>query len=124
MNKIILMGRITKDIELHQTQSGTPVCTMTLAVKRDFGDGVDFINCTLWNKTAELAAKYLGKGRNVLIDGNLQSRKFKDKNGVERTAWEVQVEHLHFVDRGEKKAADETAPADFEEVDDSGTLPF
>ncbi len=127
MNKIILMGRVVRDFSLKQTNSGKSVATMTIAVNRSFGEGADFFDCTCWGKTAETAAKYLAKGRSVLIEGAMQSRKYKGKDGNERTAWEVQVDKLHFVDSGGKKQSESKAEPQFEEVEEDslgGELPF
>lgn len=126
MNRIILCGRIVRDFDLKTTNNGKTVCTMTIAVKRSFGEGADFFDCTCWGKTAETAAKYLNKGRNVLFEGAMQSRKYKGKDGNERTAWEVQVDKLHFVDSGSKKQSESNPEPQFEEVIDEigGELPF
>lgn len=123
MNYIALLGRITRDLELRKTQSGTSVCTFTIAVNRDYGDGADFIDCVAWKGQAEVAAKYLSKGRNVLVAGSLQSRKYKDKNGNNRTAWEVQISKLDFVDKA-KRSEGSGEQAQFDEIDDDGELPF
>lgn len=125
MNKIILCGRVVRDFSLKQTNSGKSVATMTIAVNRSFGEGADFFDCTCWGKTAETASKYLSKGRSVLIEGAMQSRKYKGKDGNERTAWEVQVDRLHFVDSGNgKKQSESKAEPQFEEEIDPGNLPF
>lgn len=127
MNKMILCGRIVRDFDLKQTNNGKSVCTMTIAVDRSFGDGADFFDCTAWGKTAETAAKYLSKGRKVLLEGAMQSRKYKGKDGNERTAWEVQVDKMHFVDSCGKKQSESKPEQQFEEVDEDslgGELPF
>lgn len=124
MNKIILMGRVVRDFSLKQTNSGKSVATLTIAVNRSFGEGADFFDCTCWGKTAETAATYLSKGRSVLIEGAMQSRKYKGKDGADRTAWEVQVDRLHFVDSGNGKKQSGATEQKMEEVEDDGTLPF
>ena len=95
LNKIIVMGRITKDPELRRTQSGTPVTSITLAVDRDYQQGgekqTDFIDVVAWRSTAEFIDKYLSKGRAVVVEGSLQSRKWTDKEGNKRISWEVQA---------------------------------
>lgn len=105
MNKAILMGRITRDIELKTTQSGVSVTSFTLAVDRRFKvqDGTretDFIDCVAWRQTAEFISKYFGKGRMIAVVGSIQTRKYTDKNGNNRTAVEVKVEEANFC--GEK----------------------
>jgi len=124
MNKMILCGRIVRDFDLKQTNNGKSVCTMTIAVDRSFGEGADFFDCTCWGKTAETAAKYLCKGRSVLIEGAMQSRKYKGKDGADKIAWEVQVDRLHFVDSGNGKKQSGATEQTMEEVEDDGTLPF
>ena len=121
MNRIFLMGRMVREPELRKTQSDISVCSFTIAVNRDYGEGADFVSCTAWKKAAELIAKHFTKGSNILIEGSLQSRKYKDKSGNERTAWEVQVDKLHFVDS--KKKSDDQPQFEEAEIDD-GTLPF
>ena len=134
LNRIIVQGRITKDLDLRRTQSGTPVLPFTLAVERDFknADGdkeIDFIDCVAWRSTAEFISKYFGKGRMMVADGQLQSRKFEDKNGNKRTAWEVQVANAYFADsrKDTSNTYDEdeaTQPPQFAEIEKDGELPF
>lgn len=142
LNKIIIQGRLVKDVELRQTQSGVDVCSLTLAVDRDFKDAngnkvSDFIDCVLWRKTAEFAAKYFRKGDMAIIEGSLQSRKWQDKQGNNRVSWEVQANSIYFC--GGRKDGTQTAgspvnvEADdydaapepkLEEIEDDGELPF
>lgn len=90
MNSINLVGRLTADPELKQTQSGKSVCSFTLAVSRPrVKDTTDFINCTVWNQSAEYLTSYGRKGNLVAVTGVLTSRKFDDKDGNHRTAFEV-----------------------------------
>ena len=134
LNKIIVMGRITKDPELRRTQSGTPVTSITLAVDRDYQQGgekqTDFIDVVAWRSTAEFIDKYLSKGRAVVVEGSLQSRKWTDKEGNKRISWEVQADRLYFADsrrEDSSNTADESkatpGPAMHEEEDD-GEIPF
>lgn len=106
-NHITLMGRITADVELKTTQNGTPVTTFTVAVDRNHSGKeekqTDFIRCTAWKGTAEFITRYFGKGRLILLDGELQSRKYTDKNNNEVTSWEVVVRNVTFT--GEPKQA-------------------
>lgn len=102
MNKVVLLGRLTKDIEVRYTESGTAVGNLTLAVKRRIKntDGEyesDFINCVCWKETAETMNKYLKKGDPVLVEGRIQTRNFEDKDGNKRYATEVVIEHMDFV---------------------------
>lgn len=101
-NRAILGGRITADPELKQTQSGTPVCTFTIAINRKGGkDGQqtsDFINCVAWKERAELISRYFRKGSSICIVGEIQTRKWQDNNGNTRNATEVIVNEVNFVD--------------------------
>ena len=90
MNSINLVGRLTADPELKQTNSGKSVCSFTLAVNRPrVKDTTDFINCTVWNQSAEYLTSYGRKGNLVAVTGVLTSRKYDDKGGNHRTAFEV-----------------------------------
>lgn len=85
-NRIILMGRLTKDPELKNTQSGIPMCRFSIAVDRAYSKGqekqTDFIDITAWRQTAEFVAKYFSKGRVILVEGKLQNNNYTDQNGV------------------------------------------
>ena len=121
LNRIVIMGRLTRDPELRYTPSEKPVCSFTVAVERDIpGEGgnreTDFIDCVAWNKAAEVISKYFTKGRMICVDGKLQSRKWTDKNGNNRINWEVLVERFNFcgdrtADDGERDGSYSTRPA-------------
>lgn len=99
LNKAILMGRLTKDPELRSTQSGTPVCSFTLAVnRRGKDDGTDFLDIVAWNKTAEFVSKYFTKGQQVAVAGRIQSRTWEDSNGNKRKSVEIVAEEVHFAE--------------------------
>lgn len=104
LNHITLMGRLTKDVELRRTNSGTAVASFTLAVERDFGQNgqkeTDFIDCVAWGKTGEFAEKYFSKGKMMIASGRLQIRSWTDKNDNKRKNAEVNVENIYF---GESK---------------------
>lgn len=107
MNNINIMGRISSDIEMKQTQSGTAVCSFNVAVDRDRqpkdGEKVtDFIPVVCWGKTAEFVTKYFAKGRMINVTGSLQSQKWTDKEGKNRLNWKVVAERVHFC--GDKPA--------------------
>lgn len=101
-NRIILSGRLTKDVVLRYTSQNTPVTTFTIAVDR-LGQGnkeekiTDFFNCVVWNKLAETVSKYIGKGSKVLVEGRLQNQKY-EKDGEKRVATEVIVNSIEFLD--------------------------
>ena len=123
LNHIVLMGRLTRDVELRTTQSGVSVASFTLACDRDFGgrDGekeTDFIDCVAWRSTADFAAKYFSKGRMAVVSGRLQIRPWTDKEGNKRYSTEVAVENMYFGDSkpDSKKnagAKDSEIPEDF-----------
>lgn len=108
LNRAILTGRITKNIELRTTNGGQAVTSFTLAVNRGFksADGVeaDFISCTAWGKTAELLEKYCGKGSHILIEGRINTRNY-EKDGNKVFVTEVQAERVEFLDSKKDKEA-------------------
>lgn len=102
MNKILLIGRLTKDPELRYTQSGTAVASFTLAVNRNFTNQngereADFINCIAWQKAAEFVSQYFKKGQQMALEGRLQVRSYDDNNGQRRWVTEVVTEKVEFV---------------------------
>ena len=119
LNHIVLMGRLTRDVELRTTQSGVSVASFTLACDRDFGgrDGekeTDFIDCVAWRSTADFAAKYFSKGRMAVVSSRLQIRPWMDKEGSKRYSTEVAVENMYFGDS--KPAGKKNAGADGSEI--------
>lgn len=106
MNKVILIGRLTKDPELKYTPgTGTAVATFTLAVDRrtsskDGQKEADFINIVTWNKTAELVANYMSKGRLLGVSGRIQTRSYDAKDGTKRYVTEVVADEVQFLDKG------------------------
>ena len=98
MNSVNITGRIATDLELRRTNDGTPVCSYTLAVKRPkVKDVTDFIECVTWRQGAEYLSQYGHKGDVLAVSGSLQSRKWTDKNGNNRTSWEVVAESVELV---------------------------
>ena len=153
LNKIFVMGRLTRDPELRRTQTGTPVASFTLAVDRDLKDKqsgerkTDFIDCVAWRNTGEFVSKYFTKGRVAVVEGRLQMRDWTDKEGNKRRSAEVVAENVYFGDSrrdgdngGYSAPAYGSAPADYsapsgysapaegnqfaELSDDDGELPF
>lgn len=103
LNRIIVMGRLTRDPELRYTQSGLPVASFALAVERDFADGngkraVDFIEIVAWRHTAEFVHKYFAKGRMAVVTGRLQIRDWQDQNGYKRRSAEIVADSVYFGD--------------------------
>lgn len=114
LNRIDIMGRLTKDPELRRTGSGTAVACFTIACDRDFSgkDGgekeTDFIDCVAWRSTAEFLEKYFSKGRMIVVSGRLQKRNYTDKDGNKRYATEVVADSVYFGDS--KKEDTQSAP--------------
>ena len=103
LNKIFIMGRLTRDPELRRTQSGTAVTSFSLAVDRDFKSQsgekeTDFIDVVAWRSTAEFVAKYFTKGRMAVVEGRLQIRDWKDREGNNRRSAEVVADNVYFGD--------------------------
>lgn len=106
LNKVIIMGRITQELEIKQTPNGVSVLQFTIAVDRYSKSSeerqADFISCVAWRNTAEFIYKYFGKGRMIAITGNLHSRTYEDKNGTKHYVTEVYIDSADFT--GEPKA--------------------
>jgi single-strand DNA-binding protein len=98
-NRIILVGRLTRDPELRFTNSGIPVCQFALAVDSGFGDNkrTDFINIVVWNKQGENCSTYLAKGRMALVEGRLQIRNYENKEGRKVYVTEVVADTVRFL---------------------------
>lgn len=114
-NKVILIGNLTADPELKQTNAGTSVCSFSIAVNRRFSkDGeqaCDFINIQAWRQTAEFVAKYFTKGKPILVCGQLQTRTWTDKEGNKRYATEVVADEVSFVGNNDNATAQKNEPA-------------
>lgn len=142
LNKVVLCGRLTADVELKQTTSGVSVCSFTLAINRRYSkEGqreADFISCQAWRQTAEFIARYFKKGSSLCIAGSIQTRSWTDQNGQKRYATEVVADEAMFVDGkndapGAGTATEEqsshkafSAPTEpkFEELNTDDDLPF
>lgn len=133
MNSIVIKGRLTRDPELKSTQSNVPVCTVTVAVNRSYAkeeNQADFFDCVFWRQGAEFVSKYFKKGQEILVSGEMQSRKYQDRDGNSRTAWELQGARAEFC--GPKPEAEQASPAavplspagNFEELSADDDLPF
>lgn len=131
INKVILGGRLTADVELKQTQSGVSVCSFSLAVNRKTGKDqeqkTDFIECQAWRQTAEFIARYFKKGSSLCIVGNIQKRSWKDQNGNNRYATEVIVDEAMFVDsKNDSVEQSYNAPSEphYEDLKTDDDLPY
>lgn len=110
LNKVILIGRFTRDPELRSTPQGISTCSFSLAVDRNYQSAggerqADFINCVAWRQTAEFISKYFQKGNMVCVEGSIQTRSWKDNEGNNRYATEVVVDRSYFVES--KRSAQE-----------------
>ena len=114
MNKVILMGRLTRDPEM-RSGNGTQVCRYTLAVdrrfKRDGEPDADFFNCTVFGKSAEFAEKYFRQGTKLLITGRIQSDNYTNKDGQKVYSWQVLVDEQEFAESKNAAAAGSSAPS-------------
>ena len=136
LNKVFLMGRLTRDPELRRTGSGTAVTSFSLAVDRDFKSQsgekeADFIDIVAWRNTAEFVSKYFTKGRMAVVEGRLQIRDWIDRDGGKRRSAEVVADNVYFGDRRETTKQEQNlnqlaeAVAGFAEIDPAdGQLPF
>ena len=143
LNRTIMMGRLTADPELRKTQSGVSVCSFRIANDRDYVKDsekeTDFFDVVAWRSTAEFICKYFSKGRMIVVDGQLQTRKWKDKDGNNRTSVETVANSCYFGDSkkdgsggGDYAAPSYGAPSGsyaassggFSEIEEDGELPF
>ncbi len=131
LNRIIVMGRMTRDPELRRTNSGTAVASFTVAVDRDFKSQsgekeTDFIDVVAWRNTAEFVSKYFSKGRMAVVEGRLQLRDWTDKDGNKRRSAEIVADSVYFGDskRDGGDAVQSEPQGDFSEIEDDGDLPF
>ena len=113
INVVVLTGRLTNSPELKTTNNGTSVCSFSIAVDRRYKAGeerqADFINIVTWRSSAEFVSKYFKKGQMIAIRGGIQTRRYTDKDGNNRTAFEVVADEVQFADFGKKE--DAQAPA-------------
>jgi len=132
LNKIVLMGRLTRDPELRQTQSGNSVVSFTLACDRDFAaqgaeKETDFVDIVAWRGTAEFVSKHFSKGRMAVVSGRLQIRNWEDKDGNKRKTAEIVAESVYFGDSkrdGQNASAAAPASAEFTQLPDTTPVPF
>lgn len=136
MNKVFLIGNLTRDPELRETASGVAVCSFSIAVSRNYtnADGerqTDFFNCTAWRGLGETIARYAKKGKKVAVGGSIQLRDYEDNNGIKRIAVDIIVQDVEFL--SPKEADDEFADAPkptgrkrptVQPLDDDSDIPF
>lgn len=138
LNSVIIMGRLTSDVELKKTPSNISVANFSVAVDRNYKSGeerqTDFINCVAWRGTADFVSTYFKKGQMIAVQGSLQTTPYTDKNGNKRTAYDVVAENVSFCgskndnttptqDEAPSFSVLPDSPASFSADDDDG-LPF
>ena len=140
MNKVFLIGNLTRDPELSETAGGVPVCHFSIAVNRNYSsqDGerqTDFFNCTAWRAMAESIARYTKKGKKVAVVGSVQMRNYEDNQGVKRTAVDIIAQDVEFlsprdsgdsfdeVDETPRQSAPKRKPV-LQAMDDDSDIPF
>lgn len=147
LNVVAIMGRLTADPELKTTQQGTYCTRFTIACDRSYSKGekqADFITVTAWRQTAEFICKYFNKGSLIAIDGSIQTNQYKDKNGNNRTSFEILAKNVNFAGgkSGEKTRSFDEQTQDYQQqaqqpqgyaqgsdddfslIDDNDDLPF
>lgn len=125
LNKVVLMGRLTRNTELKYTNSGVATLSNCVAVERNYSGKngereTDFINVQAWRKTAEFISKWFEKGQMIVVIGSIQTNRYTDKNGAERVSTVVVADEVSFA--GEKKRENQGGFTEFE--DDGDEIPF
>jgi len=128
LNKVILMGRFTRDPELRSTPQGISTCAFSIAVDRNFvrqGEErkADFINCVAWRQTAEFISKYFKKGNMVALEGSIQTRSWDDQDGKKRYATDVVVNQVYFAESKRDSQSSMGGDDSFAAASDFGSLP-
>lgn len=131
MNTIAIKGRLVRDPFTKTTPNGVTVCNITVAVDRAYSNGgekqTDFFDCVFWRQGAEFVSKYFSKGKEIIVQGEMQSRKWQDKDGNNRISWEIQNAHAEFCGgKSDTASAPSAEPAaNFEMLNDTDLqLPF
>ena len=142
MNKVFLIGNLTRDPELTETSSGVAICRFSIAVNRSYSTGgerqTDFFNCTAWRGLGENVARYAKKGNKVAVSGSIELRNYEDSQGVKRTGVDIVAQDVEFLtprsgsgsgDSGYESDFAPAAPAEkkkaaLQSFDDDGDIPF
>ena len=135
LNTITIHGRLTADPELKQTPSGVSVCNFTVAVDRSYSKGedkiTDFFTVVCWRGLADMVSKYFGKGKEIIVSGEMQSHKWQDKEGNSRVSWEILAQNVDFCGNKESGGSSTTeqssaaTASEFVEISpDEDLLPF
>lgn len=140
MNKVFLIGNLTRDPELRETPSGVPMCRFAIAVQRPYSSQegerqVDFFECTAWRGLGETVARYTKKGKKVAVSGSIQIRNYEDNQGVKRTAVDIIAQDVEFlspkdngdsfdeIDEAPRQSAPKRKPV-LQAMDDDSDIPF
>ena len=129
MNIIAIKGRLVRDPSTKTKPNSVTVCNITVAVDRSYSNGgekqTDFFDCVFWRQGAEFVSKYFSKGKEIIVTGEMQSRKWQDKDGNNRISWEIQNAHAEFCG-GKSDSSAPTGPvSDFSVIDDTdSSVPF
>lgn len=131
LNKAIVQGRLVADPELKKTNAGVPVCSFRVAWSEAYKENERrlFLNCAAWRGLGEMISRNFAKGKEIVVEGTLESREYEAKDGGRRSAIEMTVDRAHFCGaKGNNTASAQNAPqapaGGFAEVSDDGTLPF
>lgn len=144
MNKVILIGNLTRDPDLSETPSGVSVCRFSIAVNRGYTDSngerqTDFFNCTAWRGVGENVAQYCSKGNKVAVSGSIQIRNYEDNDGIRRTVVDIVAQEVEFLSSRSSSDRDDYAPPrdsasqgrtaikrkrTLQSFDDDGDIPF
>ena len=129
MNIIAIKGRLVRDPSMKTTPNGVTVCNITVAVDRAYSSGgekqTDFFDCVFWRQGAEFVSKYFSKGKEIIVTGEMQSRKWQDKDGNNRISWEIQNAHAEFCGGKSDNNTHAEPVSDFAVLDNStDDIPF
>ena len=123
MNKVILIGNLTREPKLRETPNGAFVCNFGIAVKRDYSEGTDFFNVTVWQNQAKNCKEYLKKGSKVAVYGSVQNRAYEDSNGEKKTVTEIIAREVEFLTPKQEENVVTSSRVQLEAIDDN-QLPF
>ena len=130
LNRVVVLGNLGQDPELRYTQNQTPVCSLSVATTDYSGKGDDrkehteWHRVVVWSKMAENCSKYLSKGRTVLVEGRLQTRKYEDKNGVEKYTTEIVAQNVQFIGKGDDRQQQKPAQQQQTAAPSLDSIPF
>ena len=128
MNKVFLIGNLTRDPELTETNGGIKICRFAIAVNRNYSgsDGerkTDFFNCVAWRGLGETVAKYMKKGNKIRVTGSIETRTYEDSQGVKRTGVDIVAKDIEFL-TAKTVAEDDAASKKLQPINDDSDIPF